>query len=151
MNPPPLSFDDKTIDLLLDRDMKYFIEKDLNSGRYHQDQVSLLHVSYADELGICLKEIKKDKKQYRHHLYGAVMIMWSGGFLPALFRLDGWTRRFSITDFEGAGRDWARFTIWQTYARRKRTSKRLWNYVTKVGSVLGIGLTIVKLWELLYA
>ena len=72
--------------------------------------------------------------------------MFTGGFLPALFHLDE-GRKHTIFGFEDIGHDLAYFKLWQNYYKRKVTTKKVWEFVVKVGSVLAIILSIIKLWE----
>lgn len=50
--------------------------------------------------------------------------------------------------FQGIGHDLAYFKLWQNYYKRKVTVKRVWDAIVKVGSVLAIILSIIKLWEI---
>ena len=72
--------------------------------------------------------------------------MFTGGFLPALFHLDE-GRKHTMFKFQEIGQDLAYFKLWQGFYKRKVTAKKTWEVVVKIGSVLAIILSIIKLWE----
>ena len=105
-----------------------------------------MYVSYYDTLKQLRFKFKKDKKQANYYLEGQVRKMFTGGLLPALFHLDE-GRSHTIFAFKEVGNDFAYFKLWQDYYKRKVTASKIWNFVIKIGSILAIILSIIKLWE----
>ena len=77
---------------------------------------------------------------------GKVRKGFTGGFLPSHFEMDE-SREHTIMRFEDVGEDWAYFYYWQKYYRRKITEEKIWEYIIKMGSILAIALSIIKLLE----
>ena len=142
-----LKFNSYFKELLLERDFKYFMEMEIAEGDYLEEDINSIYDSYRKHSEDIKTQLRKNKKQFLNYLYGQVILMFDGGFLPALFRLDGFTRSSQILDFEGYGESYAYFKFWQKYERRKRNRQTAWDYITKVGAILAISLTIVKLLE----
>jgi hypothetical protein len=63
--------------------------------------------------------------------------MFVGGFLPAMFQLDESSYQ-RLLDFPNVGVNWAFFELWATLYRRKVCKKKVWQFILKLGSVLGI-------------
>jgi hypothetical protein len=142
-----LNFEDKdTKELLSKLDFNFFLKQNIEEEKYRQDEVDTLYNSYKDSLKDLKKKYKKDKKQANYFLEGQVRKMFTGGFLPALFHLDE-GRQHTIIAFQEIGEDLAYFKLWQDYYKRKVTAKKVWDFVVKVGSVLAIILSLIKLWE----
>jgi hypothetical protein len=80
-----------------------------------------------------------------------VRLQWGGGMLPAHFRLDGSTRRFNYFDPTNTGKEQAYFQYWQKLERKRRFRRITWDRITKVGAILAIILTIVKLFDVFFA
>ncbi len=99
---------------------------------------------------VIIKQVKskKNKKQFNYYAEGQVRKMFTGGFLPALFELDE-TRRHTIHNFQGIGDSWAYFAYWQKYQKRKVSKEKVWDVLIKTGSILGILLSIIKLFDFL--
>ena len=75
--------------------------------------------------------------------------MFDGGMLPSIFKIDGWTREFNILNFKDTGDCWARFEIWQNFELKKKRKDKMWGYFTKLGALLAIFLTILRLLDFL--
>lgn len=142
-----LNFEDKdTKELLSKLDFNFFLRQNIEEEKYKQDEVDTLYNSYKTTLKELKQKYKKDKKQANYFLEGQVRKMFTGGFLPALFHLDE-GRQHTMFAFQEIGEDLAYFKLWQDYYKRKVTAKKVWDIVVKVGSVLAIVLSIIKLWE----
>lgn len=144
-----LNFEDKTTKELLSKlDFEYFLKQNIEIEKYSSENVEELYSSYQfhkKELGI---KSKKNKKQFHYYIEGQVRKMFDGGLLPAMFELDG-GRKHTIFDFPPIGENWAYFDYWKKSYNRKLTKERIWNYITRTGSVLAIILTVFKLYELI--
>lgn len=142
-----LKFDQHNKELLLERDYQYFLERDLKEGNYKQEDIDKIHASYRYHSDDIKKQLKENKKQCLYYLYGQVILMFDGGHLPAKFKIDGFTRELDILNFESVGENWAYFDAWQKHERKKLNRKKAWEYITKIGAVLAILLTLLKLWD----
>ena len=134
--------------LLLERDFEYFLKNDIELGDYNKTDIDTIYSSYHSQQIVLKQRLKENKKQFLNYLNGQVILMFDGGFLTALFRLDGTTHQHNLIDFKGLGENWAYFELWKKYERKKRFRKNIWNNLTKIGAVLAIILTIVKILEL---
>lgn len=145
-----LNFEDpKTKELLSNLDLRFFLNENIREEKYPEREVSLMYSSYENTMKELKHKHKKNKRQANYFLEGQVRKMFIGGFLPALFHLDE-GRKHTIVDFEGVGHDLAYFKLWQSYYKRKVTAIKTWDIIIKVGSVLAIALSLLKLWETLF-
>lgn len=147
MSTNSIPFDEEHKTLVLDYDFEYFIKFDLEENNYSDQQISELYAGYHKTLKELQVKLKENKKQFLLYLDGQVRLMFDGGFIGGHFRIDGFTRKINILDFKGTGQDWAYFELWQKYERRKRNRKNAWDITVKVGAVLAIGLTALRIIE----
>ena len=75
--------------------------------------------------------------------------MFTGGFLPTLFHLDE-TRQHIFIAFSDIGNNWAYFEFWKKHYQKKVTREQIWDMTVKVGSVLAIVLSLIKLIETIW-
>lgn len=142
-----LDFENKdTKELLSKLDFKFFLKQNSEEENYSQEDLNDLYSSYVETLNSLKLRFKGNKKQSNYFLEGQVRKMFTGGLLTALFHLDE-GRSHTISAFKEVGSDLAYFKLWQIYYKRKVTSAKIWNLVVKIGSVLAIILSIIKLWE----
>jgi hypothetical protein len=142
-----LNFEDTaTKEMLSNLDFNFFLKQNIEEENYDQKDVDSLYSSYETSSEQLKLKYKGNWKQANYFLEGQVRKMYTGGFLTALFHLDE-GRSFSLSRFQDAGHDLAYFKLWQRYYKRKVSAKKIWNIVTKVGSVLAIVLSIIKLLE----
>jgi len=142
-----LNFEDRdTKELLSKYDFEFFLKQNIEEEKYSQEDIDILYTSYKTSLKDLKLKYKKNKKQANYFWEGQVRKMFTGGFLPALFHLDE-GKKNTIFEFQGVGHNLAYFKLWQDYYKRKMTAKKVWDTVVKVGSVLAIILSIIKLWE----
>lgn len=128
-------------DLVLDMDFEYFQNEYLKEQKATPEEIAIIKEAYNTTKKDIEKRYKKNKKQCRLWLGG----IWHGGLLPAQLRLNGTTQSFIIIDFEQTGENWAYFDYWQKLEKRRRFWRVTWNGVTKVGAILAIALTVLKL------
>lgn len=142
-----LNFEDKeTKELLSKFDFEYFLKENIEVEQYSKEDIDQIYTAFKSTTVDLKKRAKKNKKQFLHFLEGQVRKGFTGGFLPAMFHLDrGRSHRF--IDFPGVGENWAYFKFWADNYKRKVTLKKVWDIIVKVGSVLAIILSIIKLWE----
>lgn len=142
-----LPFSEEYRDKLLDMDFIYFLDDHLRPKDTAQttDEKAQISKSFKTTTAEIEKRYAKDKKQCRLWLEGLVRLQWGGGMLPAHFRLDGSTRRFNYFDPTNTGEEQAYFQYWQKLERRRRFRRITWDRITKIGAVLAIILTIIKL------
>jgi len=144
-----LKFDREMKDALCKYNFRYFIEQNVASKNYKQEDVDKIHRGYERKKKKLEAEYLNNRKQYFLYLEGQVAKMFRGGLLPGLFNLND-IREEIILDFEGVGENWAYFEIWSRVNRRKVTAKKIWMIVVSIGSILGIVLTITKILEVLF-
>lgn len=147
MNRPALNFDATYQQMMLDRDFRFFLEKSMIGEQYSEHELETLRKSYVRTKNELSEEHRRAGAQMRHYLFGQVMLMFHGGLLPSLFRIDGWTRGSRILDFEAYGKDWATFEMWQKLEKRHRFWAVSWERITRLGAVLAILLSALKLME----
>jgi len=150
MSSKGLKLDSHYKELLLDRDYEFFLKITIEEQDYNQEQVDIIYQSFNHRKKLLYKDLKKNKKQFLNYLYGQVILQFEGGFLPSIFRFDGFTREIEIVNFKQEGIEWAYFHIWQKYERRKMKRKNVWEHITKTGAVLAIALTLIKLYQLFF-
>jgi hypothetical protein len=142
-----LNFENEDTKELLSRfDFDFFVRQNAKAERYSQADMDVLYSTYEKTLGELRVKFKKEKKQANLFLEGQVRKMFTGGFLPALFELDE-GRKHTMFDFKQIGHDLAFFKLWQEYYKKRVTTKKIWTILTRVGSVLAIILSVIKLWE----
>ena len=142
-----LNFEDNdTKELLSKFNFDFFLKQNIEEEKYNQTDIDLLYSSFKTTLKDLKLKYKKDRKQANYFLEGQVRKMFTGGFLPALFHLyEG--KKHTMFGFQEIGHDLAYFKLWQDYYKRKVTANKIWDVAIKVGSILAIVLSIIKLWE----
>lgn len=144
-----LNFEQKdTKELLAKLDFEFFLKQNLNVEKYNQIDIDKIYYSYAQTMKEIKIRAKSNKKQFNYYLEGQVRKMFTGGFLPAIFQLDE-SRRNTLFDFQAVGENWAYFNYWQIFQRRKITKEKIWDLTIKIGSILAIILSFIKLYELI--
>jgi len=142
-----LNFEHKdTKELLAILDFEFFLKQNIEAERYSQADIDKIYSSYYQTKKAIETKAKANKKQFNYYTEGQVRKMFTGGFIPALFELDE-SREHVLFDFPAVGESWAYFNHWQTYQKRKITKEKIWNVVVKIGSVLAILLSFLKLIE----
>ena len=140
-----LPFSEEYRDKLLDMDFNYFLDDHLKDELHAIDDKAKISESFKISTTEIEKRYQKDKKQCRLWLEGLVRLQWHGGMLPAHFRLDGSTKKLNYFDPTNTGKEQAYFQYWQKLERKRRFWRLTWDKVTKVGAVLAILLSIIKL------
>ncbi|NVN18046.1 hypothetical protein GUA46_06820 [Muricauda sp. HICW] len=140
-------FNEEFRELVLDMDFEYFLNEDLTANKVSDSDRTTAEQAYLKTTLEVQERYRKNKKQCRLWLEGIVRLQWFGGMLPSQLRLDGSTRDLTYFDYEEVGRNWAWFAYWQKLERKRRFWKVSWDRVTKVGAVLAIVLTVLKLLE----
>jgi hypothetical protein len=134
-------------DLILDMDFGYFLNEDfIDNNVSDADRVVTKQAFEKTTQDIKLR-CKKNKKQCRFWLEGIVRLQWHGGMLPAQLKLDGFTRELTYFNHKELGENWAWFAYWQKLERKRRFWKTSWDRITKLGALLAIILTVLKLLE----
>jgi hypothetical protein len=142
-----LSFENEETKVLLSKlQFKYFLNKNIGDENYNSESIKQMNIKYLETSNKLRNDSKNNKTQQRYYLEGQVRKMFTGGFLPAVFQLDE-SRRHTFSDFEAAGENWAYFDHWQRLYKRKLFFKKCWENIIKIGSILGIALSILKLLE----
>lgn len=142
-----INFDqNETKKLLSSYDFEFFLEQNYHTHAYNQSDVDMVKQEYLSKLENLKEQQRKNKKQFSLFLEGQVRKMFTGGFLPALFHLDE-SRVHTLMNFSEVGENWAYFSQWQYYYKKKLTKEKAWNIVTRVGSVLAILLSVLKILE----
>ena len=131
------------------RDFAYFLDKNISENRYSEESLTILLEARNKAKRDLLIQVQRNKKQALFFLDGEVRKMVHGGMLPAHFNMADHLK-FSITDFESYGNDWALFEIWQKYEKKKIRYRKSWDITIKVGSVLGIILSLIKVFEVFF-
>jgi len=144
MEDHSLSFKDYK-DSLLDYDFDYFLDLELKEKDYPEKDIQAVHLAHKQTLNQLNQKRQKNKRQFRLYLEGQVHLMFAGGLLPSLFKMDGWTRSADILDFKSIGEDWAYFEAWQKLERKHQRKKKAWDIVVKIGAVLAYLLAILKI------
>jgi hypothetical protein len=121
-----LPFDKDHKELLLDYDFGYFMLKNFEEKNYSQDDIKAIYDTYCQTKKQVEKQLQKNKKQALLYLEGQVRLMFTGGLLPALFRIDGFTKEQTILHFSGYGENRAYFELWQNTDAKSRIEKRFW-------------------------
>lgn len=141
--------DDKTKELLSKYDLKFFLRQDISENKYSKEQVNTMFKEYESQIVVLEERRSKNRKQFNYYLEGQARKMFRGGLIPSLFHLDN-SKGHSFFDFKAVGNDLAYFKLWQEYYKSKVTGERVWSFVIKLGSFLGIVLGIIKLYEILF-
>lgn len=134
-------------ELALDMDFGYFLDGDLDEANVPAADRQAIRTAFEEETARLRKRYRDNRKHCRLWLETRVRMQWQGGMLPAQFRLDGFTKRLGFHDYNHLGREWALFDFWQKLERRRRLIKLSWDRTTKIGAVLAILLTLLKLYE----
>lgn len=144
-----LNFEDKTTKELLSKlDFEYFLKQNIEIEKYNSEDIDKLYSNYDFHKKELKEKSKKKKKQFHYYIEGQVRKMFNGGLLPAIFELDG-GRQHTIFDFPPIGENWAYFDYWKKSYNKKLTKEKIWNYITKIGSLLAFILTILKLYDII--
>lgn len=144
-----IELDNDLRELYTKYDYEFFLKRHFNDNDYSPENVALTISTYETTKKRLQKEIKSNKAQMLFHIDGRVRKMHSGGILPMRFEL-GEKRSGGIINFEGEGESWAYFDIWKHYERRKILRRRMWDIIIKTGALLGFGLTIIKITEVIF-
>jgi len=139
---------DTTKKLLSQLDFDFFLKQNIEKEKYKQEDIDKIYLSYRQTLTLIKTKAKENKKQFNFYSEGQVRKMFTGGLLPSMFELNE-TRGHTLIDFPAVGENWAYFSHWQTYQKRKITREKIWNIIIKTGSVLAIILSIIKFLEYL--
>ena len=149
MNNTTLDFEEKeTKELLARYDFEFFLNQNIDAEGYKQKDIDEIYRGFEDTQKRVDIQKKKNRKQYNYFLEGYVRKMFVGGFIQALLNLND-AKRHVLFDFKAVGENWCYFKNWQDYYKRKITGEKAWEITIKIGSVLGIVLAILKLFELL--
>lgn len=136
----------ETKKILSELDFEYFMSLNIEKEKYSQKEIDLIYNSFKETSKHIDLISKKNKNQFYYYSVGQVRKMFTGGFLPALFELDE-SREHIFNDFSNIGESWAYFNYWKKYQKRKLTKEKIWNLTIKVGSILAIILSLIKLFE----
>lgn len=142
-----LPFSQEYRDLILDRDWRYFMNEDPVKTKLSEHDLAALNVGFETKTAEIQKKYKKNRKQCRLLLEGEIRLQWACGFLPAYLKIDGYTKGLGTTDYKKLGEEWASFAFWQKLERKRRFWKISWDRITKIGAVLAILLSVLKLIE----
>ncbi|MBE7510475.1 MAG: hypothetical protein HS118_09795 [Bacteroidia bacterium] len=134
--------------LLSQLDFDFFLKQNIEKEKYKQEDIDKIYSSYRQTLTRIKTKAKENKKQFNFYSEGQVRKMFTGGLLPSMFELNE-NRGHTLIDFPAVGENWAYFSHWQTYQKRKITREKIWNIIIKTGSVLAIILSIIKFLEYL--
>jgi hypothetical protein len=137
---------DETKKLLCKLDFGYFLRQNFEEENYNQVDIDTIYEVFKTTTEQIKEKAKKDSAQFNLYCESQVRKMFTGGLLTSTFGLDE-GRGYTIFDFKGTGENWAYFYHWQKYHKRKVTLNKVWDITIKVGSVLAIVLTIIKLVE----
>lgn len=144
-----LNFEEvETKKLLAKLDFEFYLKQNIEDQKYDESEIAKIHSFYKLTVENIKEKAKTNKKQFNLYSEGQVRKMFTGGLLPALFQLDE-TRELTIFNFEEVGENWAYFACWQKYYRKKITCERIWTVTIRVGSILGILLSLFKFFELM--
>lgn len=136
----------ETKKLLSQFDFGYFLQENIRKEKYNQSDIDIIYSSYNETLKYLKEMSKVNRKQFNYYTEGYVRKAFTGGYLPAHFQLDE-SRRHVIGRFDDVGEVWAYFQYWQKYQKRKISKEKVWDYTVKLGSILAITLSIIKLLE----
>ena len=144
-----LSFEqDTTKKLLSQLDFAFFLKQNTEKEKYKQEDIDKIYSAHRQTLIQIKAKAKENRKQFNFYSEGHVRKMFTGGFLPSLFELNE-NRGHRFIDFSAIGENWAYFSHWQAYQKRKITREKIWNIIVKTGSILAIILSVIKLLEYL--
>lgn len=132
---------------LVKSDFRFFLDKNISENKYSPMNIESIFYGKLQEDKIIDRDIKNNKRQQLIFMEGQVAKMLRGGMLPCHFKMNE-TREFTITDFEEYGKNWSVFEAWKKAEKRKVIRKTAWDITVKVGAVLAIGLSIIKLLEI---
>lgn len=143
------TLDSTTKELLIQYDYEFFLKQHIQQNNYTPQEIEQIYNSYNQHTRHLKQQLKKNKKQFLLYLDGMVRFAVQGGYLPAHFLIDGWTRELQIIRFEATGKDWANFDLWKKYERRKLQRKKLWDRIVKTGAILAYLLSAWKVYEII--
>lgn len=142
-----LNFEQETTKKLLSElDFEFFLKGNFEKEKYNKESIEKIYFSYALTKKEIKAKAKENRKQFNLYSEGQVRKMFTGGFLPSLFELNE-NRGNRLIDFSAIGENWAYFSHWQDYQKRKIKLDKIWNVVLNIGSVFGIILAILKFLE----
>ena len=137
---------EQTKELLSKLDFGFFLKQHFTEETYSEEEIKEIYIAFEKTTRVLKQKSKTNRKQFQFYLEGQVRKMFTGGFIPAMFHLDeGRSHRF--IDFFGVGESWAYFKQWADGYKKKLTRKKIWDIITKAGSLLAIILSVIKLWE----
>lgn len=149
MSNDELHFNDEFRELILEMDLKYFLNEDLDIQNISEADRHIIQVAFDNTSAEILTRYNKNRKQCRLWLEGIIRLQWYGGYLPSTFKIDGKTREIQFLNFEATGENWAYFEFWQKLERKRKFWKVTWDKITKIGAVLAIILTLIKIISLI--
>lgn len=140
-----IDFDDKEIKkLLAELDYEYYLKMNIYENSYPQESIDRLYLTHAEIKKKLSAKSKANKRQFNYFVESQMRLSCSGGALPSVFKLND-AREYRIFDFEAMGKEWAYFEYWKRYQKRKITIDKIWEIIIKVGSLLGIILTLITI------
>lgn len=143
-------FDKKpTKELLTKLNFEYFLNRNIREEKYTEENIQKLYSSFKSNQARIRMEVKENPKQFNYFCEGQVRKMFTGGLLTSHFNLDD-TRELTIIDFAEYGTNWAYFMHWQQNQKNQLKKEKIWNSLIKTGAILGIILSIMKLFEILH-
>lgn len=146
-----LDFEAKeTKELLSKLDFSFFLQQHFNETKYSEENIKQIHNTFNKTIISLKKRGKKNKKQFFFFLEGQVRKGFIGGLIPSIFHLDD-TNNYRLCDFPSVGENWAYFKLWAAYYKKKLKRKKAWDIITKIGSILAILLSLLKVWEIVKA
>lgn len=141
-----IELDDRTRELYTCLDYRFFLEQHMNEFEFTDYQRQAIQDAYEKTRSHLLRSLKTNRRQHLFLIEGDVRKSHSGGSLPSHFKLDE-TRELEILDLNAVGEEMAYFEIWQKHERRKIRSKKIMSYVFRIGAIMGIVLTVIKIIE----
>lgn len=144
-----LDFEQETTKKILSKyNFKFFLQLNIEREGYSQTAIGEIYNGYNTARTLIRAKSKKNKKQFGYYAEGQVRKMFIGGFLPSMFELDESTQHV-FYDFPSIGENWAYFSYWQEYHKRKLTWVKVWDIIVKTGTLLAFLLSISKASELI--
>ena len=139
---------DDTKKLLSKFDFEFFLTQNIDKQSYSQSDIDKIYSTRKQTVQHIKLKSQVNKKQFNYYAEGQVRKMFTGGLLQSIFELDE-SRGYKINDFSATGENWTYFSYWKVYQKRKITLKEIWDIIIKTGSLLGIVLSVIKLFEYL--
>ncbi len=120
-----LNFEDKSTKNLLSKlDFEYFLEQNIETENYDEENIKELYSSYEIHRSKLRLKSKNEKVQFYYYVESQVRKMFIGGLLPAIFELDE-GRGHTLFDFKSIGENWAYFDYWKKSYNKKLTKEKL--------------------------